>query len=58
MNNPETSSYHLEIYNFYEEHNQALCDLLNNYELHARILERKKGFITYIKEAEKKSPNS
>ncbi|PWU69259.1 DNA-binding protein WhiA [Gracilibacillus dipsosauri] len=53
VNNPETSSYHLEIYNFYEEHNQALCDLLNNYELHARILERKKGFITYIKEAEK-----
>ncbi|KAB8132163.1 DNA-binding protein WhiA [Gracilibacillus oryzae] len=53
VNNPETSSYHLEIYNFYEEHNQALCDLLNDYNLHARILERKKGFITYIKEAEK-----
>jgi cell division protein WhiA len=53
VNNPETSSYHLEIYNFYEEHNQALCDLLNDYHLHARILERKKGFIAYIKEAEK-----
>ncbi|SER80648.1 hypothetical protein SAMN04487944_110107 [Gracilibacillus ureilyticus] len=53
VNNPETSSYHLEIYNFYEEHNQALCDLLNEYNLHARILERKRGYITYIKEAEK-----
>ncbi|WP_163536496.1 DNA-binding protein WhiA [Gracilibacillus sp. YIM 98692] len=53
VNNPETSSYHLEIYNFYEEHNQALCELLNEYQLHARILERKKGYIAYIKEAEK-----
>ncbi|ENH96011.1 hypothetical protein J416_13074 [Gracilibacillus halophilus YIM-C55.5] len=53
VNNPETSSYHLEIHNFYEEHNQSLCELLNEYGLHARILERKKGYITYIKEAEK-----
>ena len=53
VNNPETSSYHLEIYNSSEEHNQALCDLLNDYELRAKVLERKKGYITYIKEAEK-----
>lgn len=53
VNNPETSSYHLEIYNFHEEHNQSLADLLNEYDLRARVLERKKGFIIYIKEAEK-----
>ncbi|MDL4839291.1 DNA-binding protein WhiA [Aquibacillus rhizosphaerae] len=53
VNNPETSSYHLEIFNFYQEHNESLCDLMNKLTLHARILERKKGFITYIKEAEK-----
>ncbi|WP_066192393.1 DNA-binding protein WhiA [Gracilibacillus timonensis] len=53
VNNPETSSYHLEIYNFHEQHNQSLCDLLNEYGLHARVLERKKGYIVYIKEAEK-----
>ncbi|QDP41235.1 DNA-binding protein WhiA [Radiobacillus deserti] len=53
VNNPETSSYHLEIFNSYKEHNDALCDLLNNFQLHARKLERKKGYITYIKEAEK-----
>ncbi|SDK04971.1 DNA-binding protein WhiA [Sediminibacillus albus] len=53
VNNPETSSYHLEIYNFHKEHNDALCDLMNSFNLHARKLERKKGFITYIKEAEK-----
>ncbi|GGB53981.1 putative sporulation transcription regulator WhiA [Lentibacillus populi] len=53
VNNPETSSYHLEIFNFYQEHNDALCDLLNSFHLKARKLKRKKGYITYIKEAEK-----
>ncbi|WP_106496703.1 DNA-binding protein WhiA [Lentibacillus sp. Marseille-P4043] len=53
INNPETSSYHLEIYNFYQEHNDALCELLNSFDLKARKLERKKGYIAYIKEAEK-----
>lgn len=53
MNNPETSSYHLEIFNYYEEHAEALKELVNRYELHARTLERKNGFIVYMKEAEK-----
>lgn len=53
VNNPETSSYHLEINNVHKEHNQSLCNLLNEYDLRARVLERKKGYITYIKEAEK-----
>ncbi|RCW67056.1 DNA-binding protein WhiA [Saliterribacillus persicus] len=53
VNNPETSSYHLEIYNFYEEHNDALLELMDSFGLHARALERKKGYIAYIKEAEK-----
>ncbi|RLL46622.1 DNA-binding protein WhiA [Oceanobacillus piezotolerans] len=53
VNNPETSSYHLEISNVHKEHNDALCELLNTFELRARTLERKKGFIVYIKEAEK-----
>src|SRR5690625_5297153 len=25
VNNPETSSYHLEIFNFYKKHNDSLC---------------------------------
>lgn len=53
VNNPETSSYHLEIFSLYEEHNQSLCDLINSFNLNAKTLERKKGFITYIKEGEK-----
>jgi DNA-binding protein WhiA len=53
VNNPETSSYHLEIFNAYREHNEALCELLNEFELGARELERKSGYIVYLKEAEK-----
>ncbi|QKY69898.1 DNA-binding protein WhiA [Lentibacillus sp. CBA3610] len=53
INNPETSSYHLEIFNSYQEHNASLCELMNEYDLKARKLERKTGYITYLKEAEK-----
>ncbi|WP_067727131.1 DNA-binding protein WhiA [Oceanobacillus damuensis] len=53
INNPETSSYHLEIFNYYQEHNDALCELINSFDLRARTLERKNGYIVYIKEAEK-----
>ncbi|WP_100010481.1 DNA-binding protein WhiA [Lentibacillus sediminis] len=53
MNNPETSSYHLEIFNYHQEHNDALCELLNTFGLNARELERKNGYIVYLKEAEK-----
>ncbi|MGM8212587.1 DNA-binding protein WhiA [Virgibacillus sp. W0430] len=53
INNPETSSYHLEIFNFYEEHNTSLCKLLNDFGLRARTLQRKNGYIVYMKEAEK-----
>ncbi|MFS0863985.1 DNA-binding protein WhiA [Fredinandcohnia sp. 179-A 10B2 NHS] len=53
VNNPETSSYHLEIYSSYKEHNDSLCELMNIFDLNAKTLERKKGYITYLKEAEK-----
>ena len=53
VNNPETSRYHLEIYSIYEEHNQDICDMLNYYGLNARSLERRNGFISYLKGAEK-----
>jgi cell division protein WhiA len=53
VNHPETSSYHLEIFSLYEEHNESLWKLVNSYDLNAKILERKKGFIVYIKEGEK-----
>lgn len=53
VNNPETSSYHLEVFSLYKEHNDALCELMNKFGLKAKTLERKKGYITYLKEAEK-----
>ena len=53
VNNPETSRYHLEISSIYEEHNQHICDLLNQFDLNARTLERRNGYITYLKGAEK-----
>lgn len=53
VNNPEGSSYHLEISSMYEEHCAALVELANKFELNARCIERKKGFVFYIKEGEK-----
>ncbi|HYK71780.1 MAG TPA: DNA-binding protein WhiA, partial [Pseudoneobacillus sp.] len=53
VNNPETSSYHLEVFSLYKEHNDSLCELMNTFGLNSKTLERKKGFITYLKEAEK-----
>lgn len=53
VNNPETSSYHLEIFSLYEEHSADLTALMNQYDLNSKQLERKKGYISYLKEAEK-----
>ena len=53
VNNPETSRYHLEIFSIYEQHNQDICDMLNYYGIHARTLERRNGYISYLKGAEK-----
>ncbi|GGG23644.1 putative sporulation transcription regulator WhiA [Lysinibacillus alkalisoli] len=53
VNNPETSAYHLEVYSLYKEHSEALMNLMNTFHLNAKTIERKKGFVTYLKEAEK-----
>lgn len=53
VNNPEGASYHLEIASMYEEQCNALCNIVNDFELNARCIERKKGFILYMKEGEK-----
>jgi len=53
VNNPETSSYHLEIFNLDQDHNHVLCELMNEFALNARELQRRNGYIVYIKEAEK-----
>lgn len=53
VNNPETSAYHLEIASSYEEHADTLTELMNGYDLNAKYIERKNGYITYLKGAEK-----
>lgn len=52
LNHPE-SSYHLEIFSLYEGHSEALLKVMNAFQLHAKLLERKKGYILYLKEGEK-----
>lgn len=53
INHPESSSYHLEIVTIYLEHAQVLIQLLEEFGLHAKVIERKKGHVVYIKESEK-----
>lgn len=53
VNNPEANSYHLEIYSNYESHNEDICTMMNDFNLNARTISRRNGYITYIKEAEK-----
>ena len=53
VNNPETSRYHLEVYSLYEEHNNMLVDMMNEFGINARSTPRRSGYIVYLKEAEK-----
>jgi DNA-binding protein WhiA len=53
VNNPDSASYHLEIVSTYYDHSEALCQLMNEFHLHAKMIERKKGFVVYIKEGDK-----
>lgn len=52
-NSPKSSSYHLEIHTFDEVDANNVTDLLNFFNLKAKTLKRKRGFISYIKESEK-----
>ncbi len=53
VNHPEASSYHLEIFTAYQDFCEALTKLANRYRLNAKCIERKKGYVMYIKEGEK-----
>ncbi|MGL4522555.1 MAG: DNA-binding protein WhiA [Bacilli bacterium] len=53
VNNPQKSAYHMEVYTLYREHAESISDLMNTFHLNPRILERKKGCIVYLKEAER-----
>ncbi len=53
VNNPDKSAYHLEIYSLYEEQVQQLAQFMNEFDLNAKLVERRSGYIVYLKEAEK-----
>lgn len=53
VNSPGTSRYHLEIHSSYEEHNDDICEMMQEFELNARTHERRNGYIVYLKESEK-----
>jgi DNA-binding protein WhiA len=53
VNHPESNSYHLEIFTLYQKHGDDLCSLANQFHLNARCIERKKGYVMYLKEGEK-----
>lgn len=53
INSPKSSSYHLEIHSNSEQDAINTTDMLNHFNLNAKTLKRKKGYISYIKESEK-----
>ncbi len=53
INSPKTSSYHLEIQAFSEKQAHIIQNLANIFSLNAKVTKNKRGYITYIKEAEK-----
>ncbi len=53
INSPETSAYHMEIQAFSEVQAEVIKNLANEFGLNAKVTQNKRGYITYIKEAEK-----
>ena len=53
INDPKKSRYHLEFLVDTSYEADYLMDLLNYFDLHAKVISRDKGYMTYIKEAEK-----
>lgn len=53
INDPKKSRYHMEILISSPEESVFVQKLLNGFDLNAKILSREKGFMIYIKEAEK-----
>lgn len=53
INDPQKSRYHMEILITHPEEAVYVQKLLNRFELNAKILNREKGYMIYIKEAEK-----
>ena len=53
INDPKKSRYHLEFLVDKEKEALFINDLLNYFDLNSKVIDRDKGFMTYVKEAEK-----
>ena len=53
VNDPKTSRYHMELLKSNPDEAVFIQRMLNIFELNAKILNREKGYMIYIKEAEK-----
>lgn len=53
INDPKTSMYHLEFKIDYLEEANFISNLLNEFYLNSKVISRDKGYMIYIKEAEK-----
>ncbi|MFP4177205.1 MAG: DNA-binding protein WhiA [Acholeplasmataceae bacterium] len=52
VNHPKTAEYHLEIFSTDPDQIVFIQQLMNYFDLNARIIERRKGYIAYLKGAE------
>ena len=53
VNDPKKSRYHLEFLVDSSTEADYIMNLLNYFDLHAKVISRDKGYMTYVKEAEK-----
>ncbi len=53
INDPKTARYHLEFLIEEKQEANLISNLLNEFELNSKVLSRSKGYMVYIKEAEK-----
>ena len=53
VNDPKTSMYHLEFFIDNKEEAIFLSNLLNEFYLNSKVINRDKGYMVYVKEAEK-----
>jgi len=53
VNHPKSSNYHLELLLKDEIHALDVLTLLNTFDMNARMIERNKGWMIYLKEAER-----
>jgi DNA-binding protein WhiA len=53
VNHPKSSNYHLELLLKDEVHALDVLTLLNTFDMNARMIERHKGWMIYLKEAER-----